>query len=92
MKWRTEARPQHGDIRVVQYFAFAPTELSDGYTVWFENYWAKEEYHYVPSEGTGIWTTLSTSTQHPDRPDTGSTKKSSTSTQRLDRPDTGSSR
>ena len=75
MKWLTETKTQHGDIRVVQYFAFLTVELSDGYTVWFENYWAKEEYHYSHSEGTGIWKTLSTSTQHPDRPDTGSTRK-----------------
>lgn len=42
MKWKTPSRLKHGDQRVSKYFAFVPTNLSDGNTVWLECYYARE--------------------------------------------------
>lgn len=43
MKWRS-AEPRHGDLRVSRYFAFFPTKLDDGHTVWLSSYYVKERY------------------------------------------------
>ncbi len=75
MRWKTELKPNTGDKRLTQYYAFMPTDTDDGYTVWLEYYWVEEEFHYFPSEGTGSWFTKKKMVHHPDRPDTGSSKK-----------------
>ena len=77
MRWKTNPEPVDLERRTVKYFAALPTKLDDGYTVWFENYWAKEEYCYLKSDDTGYWKLLSTSTEHPDKPNTGSSGKPS---------------
>jgi len=45
MRWKTPEGLKTGDKRQVQYFALFPTRLSDGYTVWFERYWAEEVWY-----------------------------------------------
>jgi hypothetical protein len=71
MRWKTELKPNTGDRRLRQCFAFTPTETDDGYTVWLEHFWVEEEFFYCASEGTGFWSTKKTLLNHPDRPDTG---------------------
>ena len=52
MRWKTPvppASPELLDTRVTTRFAFFPTALSDGYTVWLERYvqnWVYDEYTY----------------------------------------------
>ena len=46
MRWKTKKSPAIGEERVVWYFAFWPTELSDGHTVWLERYWSRERWEY----------------------------------------------
>jgi hypothetical protein len=73
MKWKTDAVLQSGEKRVVENFAFLPTELDDGYTVWLQKYYAVEIWDDgTTSIGFGYWKTKHTSSTHPDRPDTGS--------------------
>ena len=67
MKWKTEEKPQSGDKRLTQYFAFTPTDTDDGFTVWLEYYWAEEEFKYFPSEGNGTWLTNKKMVDHPDK-------------------------
>ena len=50
MKWKTETGPEKGEERVVRYFAFWPTQLSNGYTVWLERYWAVERWEYIHTD------------------------------------------
>ena len=75
MRWKTEQRPQDGDIKIEQTFALWPIETEEGYTVWLEHYWSVEEFVYLPSEGNGFWVQRRKLLNHPDRPDTGSTSK-----------------
>ena len=43
MKWVTEKPiPRDGDKRRAEYFAWKPTKLDDGHTVWLE-WWGREE-------------------------------------------------
>jgi hypothetical protein len=74
MRWETQPKtPKSGEKRKVQYFAFFPTELDDGYTVWLENYWALESWDDdTTSTGVGYWKTIRTQRKDPTRPDTGS--------------------
>lgn len=66
MKWKTADKIKSGDINYHQYFALWPTELSDGYTVWLERYWAKEVWDDgTTSTGFGHWKIVYTSVQHP---------------------------
>jgi hypothetical protein len=75
MRWKTEQKPNTGDTRLTQYYAFLPIDTDDGYTVWLEYYWVEEQFHYFPSEGHGTWLTKKKMVHHPDRPNTGSTLK-----------------
>ena len=73
MKWKTDAVLQSGEKRVVENFAFLPTELDDGYTVWLQKYYAVEIWDDGTTNiGFGHWKTKHTSSTHPDRPNTGS--------------------
>lgn len=38
MRWMTDPRPKLGDQRVITRFAWFPTNLGDGYTVWLEQF------------------------------------------------------
>lgn len=49
MKFR---RPRHGDTRIREKFAWLPTEMSDGVTVWLEFYLLRERFHHS-SDRTG---------------------------------------
>lgn len=72
MRWKTD-KQKTGDRRVVKYFAFCPTELNDGHTVWLEHYYALETWDDgTTSTGFGYWKTKLTSVQHFDNPGTGS--------------------
>ena len=51
MKWKTPKGLKVGDKRQVQYFALFPTKLNDGYTVWFERYWAEEIWEECAHDG-----------------------------------------
>ena len=51
MRWKTPQGLKTGDKRQVQYFALFPTKLSDGYTVWFERYWAEETWEECAHDG-----------------------------------------
>jgi hypothetical protein len=44
MRWKKKRHPNVGDIRIKTKFAFLPTKLNDGYTVWLEKYEIIEEY------------------------------------------------
>lgn len=59
MRWKTE-ESKPGDKRIVKYFAFLPTTLTDGWTVWLESYFAEEEYTYYTSEGNSKWAIIKT--------------------------------
>jgi hypothetical protein len=73
MKWKTKHEPRQWEKRIVTYFAFLPTKLDDGYTVWLQSYWAVESWDDgTTSIGFGYWKTKHTSSTHPDRPNTGS--------------------
>ena len=66
MRWKTD-QPKSGNKQVVKYFALLPTELSDGYTVWLETYWAVEVWDDgTTSIGFGRWKTQLTSVEHPE--------------------------
>lgn len=43
MRWKTET-PKIGDIRKLVKFAWLPTKLDDGHTVWLEQYSVTECY------------------------------------------------
>jgi hypothetical protein len=76
MKWKTDAVLQSGEKRVVENFAFLPTELDDGYTVWLQKYYAVEIWDDgTTGIGFGHWKTKQTSCVHPDDPGTGSRTK-----------------
>lgn len=72
MRWKTAEKIKSGDVNYHRYFALWPTELSDGYTVWLESYWAKEVWHEDTYDGFYGWKTVYTSIAHPERPITGS--------------------
>ena len=75
MRWKTAAKNKHGDKRIEQRFAFLPTELDDGYTVWLEPYYALEQW-YENNTDTAMshWRIVKTSIAHPDNPGTGTSK------------------
>jgi hypothetical protein len=79
MKWKTPAAPKlpvNGERQVVEYYAIVPTNLDDGYTVWFEKYYAIQEWveiRHDPLES--YWKTIKTSVHHLERPTTGSSSK-----------------
>lgn len=73
MRWKTRTNPKQGDTRQIKYLALLPTKLDDGFTVWFEPYWAVETWDDgTTSTGFGYWKTYRTSSTHPQRPNTGS--------------------
>lgn len=72
MKWRSYQGPKSGEKRINEYYAFVPTKLDDGYTVWLEKYWAVETWDDgTTSIGYGYWKTTKTSSTHPEKPTTG---------------------
>jgi hypothetical protein len=75
MRWKTNKGRKDGEKRTVQYFAFFPTHLDDGYTVWLERYWVTEQWEVYSDPRLNNWRILKTSTHHPDRPTTGSTTR-----------------
>lgn len=50
MKWKTPDKIRHGDKQIRKYFAFTPTELDDGYTVWLESYTVEEIWYEVETD------------------------------------------
>lgn len=73
MRWKTPPKTKQDTERVARYFAFFPTELDDGYTVWLEGYYAKECWEvYITNSYLNSWRTARTSIFHPDDPGTGS--------------------
>lgn len=72
MRWKTNTSPKSGEKRATQYYAFLPTELDDGYTVWLEHYYVLECYDDgTTSTGVPFWKPLKKSMQNPLLPDTG---------------------
>ncbi len=72
MIWKTKQGPKSGDKRVEEYYAFLPTELDDGYTVWFETYYVLESYDDgTTSTGVPYWKPLRKTLKNPLKPDTG---------------------
>jgi hypothetical protein len=70
MKWKTNN--QIGNKRFVRIYAFFPTKLDDGYTVWLEHYWEVQNWDDgTTSTGHGYWKKDKTSVNHPELPDTG---------------------
>jgi hypothetical protein len=69
MRWKTPKAPKHGETRIVRRYACVPTNLSDGYTVWLESYYAVEQYQVSHYEN--YWELIETSSKHPNRPTTG---------------------
>lgn len=76
MKWKSYQSPKSGEKRVQKYFALWPAKLNDGYTVWLQSYWATEIWDdgTTSTEHNGYWKLRHTSVNHPDRPNTGSSK------------------
>jgi hypothetical protein len=76
MKWKTPSLPKlpvNGERRIVEYYPILPTALDDGYTVWFEHYYAIEEWVNIEYDlSESYWKTIKTSVCHPDKPTTGS--------------------
>ena len=81
MRWKSYQGPKSGDKQIVKYFALFPTRLDDGYTVWLESFWAEQTWDDgTTSTGFGYWKTTRTSSDHPEKPDTGSSYRSSSKT------------
>lgn len=75
MKWKSYQSPKSGEKQISTYFAFLPVRLDDGYTVWLQNFYAVETWDDgTTSTGFGFWKTNRTSLNHPNRPNTGSSK------------------
>jgi hypothetical protein len=69
MRWKTDNGPYRGDRQRRKRFAFFPTPLSDGYTVWLEQYWAEEEWESDSYDGTlSRWRTVRTWCEKKARP------------------------
>lgn len=63
MRWITHKNRKPidpGEVQFVKYFAFIPTKLDDGFTVWLEMYWAEQKWFVGMSEG--FWETTRTFT------------------------------
>lgn len=45
MRWKNKG-PKAGDRRTIKRFAFLPTPLDDGITVWLEQYYVKQGWYY----------------------------------------------
>ncbi len=72
MRWKTNVGPQTGDKRVSKFYAYLPTELDDGYTVWLEDYYVLESYDDgTTSTGFPYWKPLKKTLKNPLAPDTG---------------------
>jgi hypothetical protein len=55
MRWKTD-KTVKGSKRFVERYAFVPTKLDDGYTVWLENYWEVQTWDDgTTSTGYGYW-------------------------------------
>lgn len=66
MRWKTN-KPKDGDERIVRCFAFLPTEVDTGETVWLEWLWAVETYHDGKyTVGFDTWITDRISIDHPE--------------------------
>lgn len=73
MRWKSYKGPSSGAKQVQKYFALWPTQLNDGYTVWFQSYWAIETWDDgTTGVGFGYWKTNETSSTDPYAPGTGS--------------------
>lgn len=59
MKWKTNL-PKDGDTRIEKYYAFLPTVLTNGWTVWLEEYFAEEKCVYWQANDQFTWTTVRT--------------------------------
>jgi hypothetical protein len=71
MRWKTSEQPKDGDTRIVRRYAYTPTNLDDGYTVWLESYYAVEKWRVIHFYGQNHWKLIKTSSKHPDDPGTG---------------------
>ena len=71
MKWKTNNMT--GSKRITSAYAFIPTKLDDGYTVWMETYWVTETWDdgTTSDVGHGFWKNRKTSSKNPKKPDTG---------------------
>lgn len=81
MKWKhtKDARNfiQRDRIRHTKRFAWLPTKLDDGITVWLESYWHTQRWDdgtTTENSSGGFWNSGKTSSYHPERPVTGSSK------------------
>lgn len=51
MRWKTKAktpRPNEGDKRTLEQFAWFPAELDDGHTVWLESFYVEQIWQHGP--------------------------------------------
>ena len=58
MRWKSWAVPKRGDKRTVKYFAFWPTKLENGFTIWLEAYCSEEEWRTAPDGDMGYWKSI----------------------------------
>ena len=66
---------QRGRTRHTKRFAWLPTKLDDGTTVWLESYWHTQRWDDGTTSGEeGFWNSGKRYSHHPDRPHTGTSK------------------
>jgi hypothetical protein len=55
MRWKAPVEPQIGDEKTTARFAYSPTRLDDGYTVWLEYYTVHLRYETRDVATKGGW-------------------------------------
>ena len=72
MKWHS--MDKIAETKIKRKFAWTPTKLNDGSTIWFEHYYEKSVFVTLPMDFSH-WDVVSRTTDHPERPDTGSKQR-----------------